>query len=291
LDKSTIIGFIGGFSLVIIAITSQGDIALFIDPASFLIVGGGVASTSMINYGLEDIKNSFIILKYALTTRQTDLRTDIEIMNMFSKKARREGMLKLENDVEHVNDAYLKNGLQLAIDGVSKESLESILNDQVLNLKSRYEKSVSLLYAMADYSPAFGMIGTVIGLILMLQNIADPEQLGKGLSVALLTTLYGTIFANMIFGPLAGKLKHISDIELSRMYMLKAGIMSMVNEENPRIMEKKMLSYVPPEQRAEFVRFYDEHKSGKKREDKIYENWIEIQEKPWQNLQIILETG
>lgn len=276
---------------MIIAITSQGDIALFIDPASFLIVGGGVAATSMINYGLEDIKNSFVILKYALTTGQTDLRTDIEIMNMFSKKARREGMLKLEDDVENVNDAYLKNGLQLAIDGVSKESLESILNDQVLNLKSRYEKSVSLLYAMADYSPAFGMIGTVIGLILMLQNIADPEQLGKGLSVALLTTLYGTIFANMIFGPLAGKLKHISDIELSRMYMLKAGIMSMVNEENPRIMEKKMLSYVPPEQRAEFVRFYDEHKNGQKREAKIYENWIEIQEKPWQNLQIILETG
>ena len=144
---------------------------------------------------------------------------------------------------------------------------------------------------MAEYSPAFGMIGTVIGLILMLQNIQDPESLGAGLAVALLTTLYGTIFANMIFMPLSGKLNHLGDQQLIRKQMFESAIISIIDEENPRIMENKMLNFVSPSERAEYMAYYEKETFDTKRENKLYANWKELQFKSWPNLKMHLETG
>ncbi|MDZ7772886.1 MAG: MotA/TolQ/ExbB proton channel family protein [Balneolaceae bacterium] len=291
MDKSTILGLVGGFALVIGAIVTQGDIGIFISFSAILIVGGGVVSSSVVNYSIEEVKSTFSLTLEYLKSRQCDLRTDIELMNMFARKARREGLLRLEEDVQHVDNNYLKNGMQLAIDGTDKNVLVTILDDQLESSRRNLNKSVSILYGMAEYSPAFGMIGTVIGLILMLQNIQDPEALGAGLAVALLTTLYGTIFANMIFTPLAGKLDYLGDKQLIRNEMFKSAIISIVDEENPRLMENKMLNYVSPSQRAEYRAYFDEQSFNKQREEKLYEHWINVQNNSWQDLQTVLETG
>lgn len=291
LDRSALTGFITGFALVIFAIASQGKLSTFLDFPSFLIVGGGVVATALINFGFESMGVAFSIVKEVLTETKHDLRTDIELMNMFARKVRREGLLMLEDDVQHINNHFLQNGFQLAIDGISKKSLENILEDQIKSQERRLDNSFTIMDSMANYSPAFGMIGTVIGLILMLQNISDPNSLSTGLAIALITTFYGAILANLIFTPLAGKISHIGEHEMSRYEMFKVAIMSIVNEENPRIMEKKMLSYVSPEDRAEYIKYYDSKGYSKKREEVLYANWTQQQNTKWQNLLKVLETG
>lgn len=144
---------------------------------------------------------------------------------------------------------------------------------------------------MAAYGPAFGMIGTIIGLVLMLQNISDPETLGAGMAVALLTTLYGSMFANMVLGPLAAKLEYLSEIDLNRKSMFRVGILAIVEGENPRIMEKKMLVHIDPHSRAEYVKHHEELKIIKQRDEKFYKLWIDQQDKEWENLKEILKTG
>lgn len=245
----------------------------------------------MINFGFDSVVVAFSIVKEVLTSKKHDLRTDIELMNMFARKVRREGLLRLEDDVQFIDNHFLKNGFQLAIDGVSKESLASILDDQIKSQERRLDNSFTIMDSMANYSPAFGMIGTVIGLILMLQNISDPNSLSMGLAIALITTFYGALLANLVFTPLAGKISHMSEHEMSRYEMFKVAIMSIVNEENPRIMEKKMLSYVSPEDRVEYTQFYDSKGYSKQREELLYENWTQHQNNTWQNLLKALETG
>lgn len=277
--------------MVIIAISLQGDLFLFLSTSSFVVVIGGVLSASFVNYSIKDVRNTFTLLVRTLSAKEHDLRTDIELMNMFARKARRSGLLRLEDDIHQVETDFLKNGLQLAVDGTEKDTLTTILRDQLESSRRNLNKSVDILMGMGGYSPAFGMIGTVIGLVLMLQNIEDPESLGGGLSVALLTTLYGTIFSNMVFKPLAGKLDHLGDRQIVRKQMFMSAIISIVDEENPRLMENKMLNYVSPEARSEYREYYQEQSFNKKREEKLYEIWTNYQTNPWQDLLTILETG
>jgi len=290
-DKSTVFGMISAFSLVIGSILFQGELGLFLSLSSFFIVTGGVISVTVVNFRFKDLVGAFNSLSENLKSSDVDLRTDIELMNMFARKARRNGMLALEDDIHNISDPFLKNGFLYILDGFKKETLISILNDQLASAERTREKSVGILSSMASYSPAFGMIGTVIGLILMLQNIEDPESLGVGLAIALLTTLYGTILANMIFIPLSGKLDHLSEKQLTRKKMYIAAIISIIEEENPRIMENKMLNYLLPEERAEYLAYYDKEKFDKQREEKLYEKWKIYQDEPWQNLIADLATG
>jgi len=284
-------GMLGGFALVFLAIVSQGDIMLFMSLSSLIIVGGGVFTSAVVNFSFEDVQRTFSLLMSTLTQSTTDLRTDIELMNMFVRKARREGVLSLEADIQNIDEPFLRAGLQYVLDGVNKDTLLKILDDQLSSAERSLKKSVGILSAMADYSPAFGMIGTVIGLILMLQNIQDPESLGAGLAVALLTTLYGTIFANMIFTPISGKLNHLGEKQIIRKEMFRSAIISLLEEENPRIMENKMLNFVTPEERAEYLAYYENQSFNKQREEKLYANWKEYQFISWQDLTGTLEAG
>jgi len=284
LDKSTIIGFTLGFSLVTLAIVLQGSLGMFISFSSVSIVAGGMIASTMINYSFENIKKSFFVVTEMIHTKSVDLRTDMELLKMFSRKVRTEGLLSLDDDIKFIEDHYLRNGLQLAVDGFKKESLDNILQDEIKSKKRTLNISVKVLDSMAEYGPAYGMIGTVIGMILMLQNITDPSSLGAGLSVALITTLYGSIFSNMILGPLAGKLEYLSKLDHNRKQMFRVGILSIVDEENPRIMEKKMLLYLDPKNRAEYLKFHEELSIGNDRDKKLYNQWIEYQDKKWKTL-------
>ncbi len=291
MDRSTVIGFFGGFALIYVAIALQGDLTLFLSSSSFLIVNGGLLAASIVNFSIGEVNNTFSLLFKILSAPEHDLRTDIELMNMFSRRARRDGLLRIENDIRDVESEFLRNGLQLAIDGTEKRTLITILQYQLESSRRNLNKSVDVLMSMAGYAPAFGMIGTIIGLVLMLQNIEDPSSLGAGLSVALLTTLYGTVFANMVFKPLAGKLDHLGDRQIVRKQMFMSSIISIVDEENPRLMENKMLNYVSPEERSEYRKYFQEKSFNKEREEKLYEIWSKYQSNPWQDLLKILETG
>lgn len=291
LDRSTIIGFILGFVLIVLAIVTQGSLLVFASLSSLLIVGGGIISATMVNYSFENIKDSFSAITSMMGAKAVDLRTDMELLSMFARRVRVEGILVLDSDIQHIEDSYLKNGLQLAVDGFKKESLDSILRDEIKSRERQVEISINVMYSMAEYAPAFGMIGTVIGMVLMLQNISDPQSLGAGLSVALLTTLYGTIIANMLLGPLAGKLDYLSELDINRKQMFRTGILSLVEGENPRIMEKKMLIHVDPQSRAEYLKYHEGIRISKERDEKFYKHWVEQQNKEWDDLKEILETG
>lgn len=291
LDRSTIIGFSIGIVLVFLAIVTQGSLLVFMSLSSALIIGGGIISATMVNYSFENIKDSFAAISSMMGAKEVDLRTDMELLSMFARRVRTEGILVLDSDIKHINDGYLKNGLQLAVDGFKKESLDSILRDEIKSRERQVEISINVMYSMAEYAPAFGMIGTVIGMILMLQNITDPESLGAGLSVALLTTLYGTMVANMLMGPLAGKLEYLSELDINRKQMFRTGIISIVEGENPRIMEKKMLIHVNPQSRAEYIKYHEGIRISKERDEKFYKLWIEQQNKEWDDLKRVLETG
>ena len=282
---------LGGFTLVILAILTQGNLMLFLSFSSILIVGGGVFCSAIVNFSINEVQETFSILMGTLTQSKSDLRTDIELMNMFVRKVRRDGILSLEQDIKNVDEPFLRTGMQYVLDGINKETMLKILDDQLKSAERLLNKGVNILSAMAEYSPAFGMIGTVIGLILMLQNIDDPESLGEGLAVALLTTLYGTMLANMIFNPIAGKLDHLGKKQLIRKEMFRSAIISLMDEENPRIMENKMLNFVTPNERSEYLAYYENQSFNKQREEKLYANWKEYQYISWQDLTGTLEAG
>ena len=291
LDRSTIIGLILGFSLIIGAIVLQGELGLFISVSSFIIVAGGIVAATMVNFSFENIKDSFTAISNLNAVQGVDLRTDMELMTMFARRVRNEGLLVLDGDIPLIKNTFLSNSMRLAVDGFKRESLDSILRDEIKSAERQSETSVNVMNAMATYAPAFGMIGTVIGMILMLQNIDDPASLGAGLSIALITTLYGTLFANMFLGPLAGKLEYLSEIDRNRKEMIRTGVISMVQGENPRIMEKKMLIYLEPSSRAKYTKYHEDLRISKERDEKFYKLWVEQQNKEWEDLKRILETG
>jgi len=293
LDRSTNIGLVSGFTLILLAIVLQGNLMVFLSISSFMIVVGGVLAATLVNYSYENIKYSFITIRRMMGAKSVDLRTDMELMRMFAKKVRTEGILTIDDEIDSIDNDFLQNGLQLAVDGYTKESLANILDDEIQSQERQLSISVKVLDSMSEYAPAFGMIGTLIGMILMLQNINDPESLGAGLAVALITTLYGTIFANMVLGPLAGKLAYLSKLDLNRKEMFRVGILSMVEEENPRIMENKMLIYLEPKSRAEYKKYHEKLSYGSDRIEQLYRKWPKYQNEKWQTLNenLEVETG
>jgi chemotaxis protein MotA len=293
LDRSTIIGFVSGFTLILLAIVLQGNLMVFVSVSSFLIVGGGIVAATMVNYSYENIQYSFKTIVRMMGAKSVDLRTDMELMRMFAKKVRKNGILVLDDELGSIENDFLKNGLQMAVDGYTKESLSNILDDEIQSQERQLAISVKVLDSMSEYAPAFGMIGTLIGMILMLQNIQDPESLGAGLAVALITTLYGTIFANLVLGPLAGKLEYLSKLDLNRKEMFRAAILSMVDEENPRVMENKMLIFLEPKQRAEYTKYHEKIPYGSDRVDRLYQKWPKYQNEEWEKLNenLEMETG
>lgn len=291
LDRSTIIGFVSGFVLILLAIVTQGNLLVFASFSSFLIVVGGIIASTMINYSYEHIQDSFVTISRMMGAKSVDLRTDMELMRMFAKKVRTEGLLSIDGEINNIDNDFLQNGLQLAVDGYNKESLENILADEIQSQERQLNISIKVLDSMSEYAPAYGMIGTLIGMILMLQNINDPESLGAGLAVALITTLYGSIFSNMILGPLAGKLEYLSKLDLNRKEMFRVAILSIVEEENPRMMENKMLIYVEPKQRAEYQKYHEKLSYGTDRHEQLFKKWHKYQNQEWETLNENLEKA
>lgn len=247
MDLATIIGLIFGVVLIGGAILMDGNGAIFYSLRSILIVLGGTFAGTMVSYSLGQLLKIPALVKIAFQTHQLNSDEIIELMVGFAEKARREGLLALEQDVMTIDDKFLQKGIQLVVDGTDPELLRNIMETKLTFLEERHGKGRSMMSTMGQLAPAFGMIGTLIGLIQMLSELDDPEKLGAGMAVALITTLYGALLANLFFIPLAGKLKERSEEEILIKEVIIEGVLSIQAGENPRIVDEKLKAFLAEE--------------------------------------------
>lgn len=246
MDIATLLGTISAFGLVILAIFMGGGVSLFISPPSLMIVVGGTLGATMINYPLRDVLGALKVVKNVFFTKPVPIGKVAGNFVTYAGKARREGILSLESEVQSMPDDFLKKGLQLSIDGTEPQFIQEILETEIDFLRERHQLGAEIFTTMGSFAPALGMIGTLIGLVQMLQSMDDPNSIGPAMAVALLTTFYGSVLANLVFMPIAGKLRTRSKEEVLIKEMIVQGVISLSRGDNPRLIEQKLLSFLAP---------------------------------------------
>ena len=249
MDISTIIGIFLGISLILAAIMTEGSLFTFWSLSSILVVVGGITAATLINYPLAQVISVMKVVRIAFKGEDKKPVQMILSLVSLAEKARREGLLALENESEQSDDEFLKKGIQLIVDGTDPELVRAILETEISMMEERHKLGAGIFSAMGASAPAFGMLGTLIGLILMLKKINDPSALGPGMALALITTFYGVVLANLIFLPIAGKLKLRSNEEIFVKEIVIEGVLSIQAGENPRIVAEKMKAYLHPKEK------------------------------------------
>ncbi|NLJ74415.1 MAG: motility protein A [Firmicutes bacterium] len=250
MDLATLLGITLGIGLLVGAILLEGDIRAYWSFSSVLIVFGGTFAATLINFSLKQVLSVFPLLRVAFLDEETDSVEVINTLVEFAESSRREGLLALEEKAQAIDEPFLQKGIQLVVDGTDAELVRNILEIELVFLEERHRLGQRIFEQMGALSPAFGMIGTLIGLIGMLSDLNDPDQIGIGMAVALITTLYGAVASNLIFLPIAGKLRIKSDEEILIKQVMIEGILSIQAGENPRIVEEKLKSFLSPLERA-----------------------------------------
>ena len=248
MDIATVVGIIA--ALVSLGIGIGANLGSMIDTNSIFIVVGGTIAALLIANPLPDVINMGGVYKNAIFNKPTVPTELIEKIVGFAETARREGILALEQAVEEGDDAFLSQGVRLAVDGTEPDLIMDILETELQFIEERHKSGQSMIAAMGDAAPAFGMIGTLIGLVIMLKNMDDPAAIGPGMAIALLTTMYGAIISNVLLGPIAKKLKTITEKELLAKRMIIEGIMAIQSGDNPRIVEHKLSVFLSPKFRS-----------------------------------------
>ncbi len=246
MDLSTVVGLVLGIGLILSAILMGGTIGTFVDIPSMLIVVGGTFAVVLVNFPLQWVLGVFGVVKNAFFTKPVSPLDTVSTLVSFAERARREGILALEGSMDEIDDEFIKSGLRLAVDGVEPELIKDILQTELAFIEDRHRNGQSILAYMGTASPALGMIGTLIGLVKMLQNLSDPNAIGPSMAIALLTTLYGALMANLAFIPLSGKLKTRTQEEILLKEVAIEGVMSIQSGDNPRILEQKLLAFLSP---------------------------------------------
>ena len=265
-DLGTLIGLLAGIGIIILGIISAGGkIAWFWNFNSILIVLGGTFAATMVNLPLKAVTNVFNILKNVFRAEDYNYTGIIEEVVKKATKARKDGLLALEADLSTMEDGFFKNGIELAINERDAKRLRTFLNLEMNNIQSRHIAGQELFLYMASYAPAFGMLGTVLGLIIMMMNFTSGgsdldlgadysvaerfSELLRGMGLALITTFYGVFMANMIFLPIGGKLKRRSENEMMLKNIVVEGIISIHAREHPILIREKLMTFVPSQYR------------------------------------------
>lgn len=247
MDIATIIGLVGSFGVLIGAILVGGSAVLFLDIPSIMIVFGGTIATAFIRFSMADVINSIKVALNTFFVKQS-VGTEViaEIVNL-ANIARKNGLIALEQ--QPINDPFLKKAIMYCVDGHEAEFIEGVLKKEVTLTVERHELGQGVFRGMGDASPAFGMIGTLVGLVQMLANMSDASAIGPAMAVALLTTLYGAVLANVAFIPLADKLALRSGEEERNRKLIIEGVLGILKGLNPRIMEEFLETFLPPKER------------------------------------------
>jgi chemotaxis protein MotA len=223
---------------------------IFIDPPSLVIVGAGTIFIPLIAYPASEYKSAiFGLLKKAFKQDSSKSEELLTLMRQMSTRARREGVLALEDVARTQDDEFLKRGIQMVVDGHDPEAIEDVLYSELDKIEERHKVGIGVFEYMGGASPALGMIGTLIGLVQMLQNMSDPSAIGPAMAVALLTTFYGSVIANVFCILVAEKLKRRSTLELAEKALIAQGLLSILSGESPRFLIDRLNVQLPPAER------------------------------------------
>lgn len=252
-DLASLIGLLACLGLVLFGMISGEDgvaaIGFFIDPASMFITFGGAFAASLMSVSMSDfiggLKSFTLIFKPVTVNVPEMIQQIIDLSNV----ARKEGLLSLEEAASNLEDPFMKKGLLLIVDGTDPELVRNILDTEIMSIDSRHKSKIGFWDTVASMGPAWGMIGTLIGLVIMLQHMSDPSTLGPSMAVALITTFYGSMLANWVCTPTANKLKTNNAIEIQAKEIMIEGLLSIQAGENPRVIEEKLKSFLAPNER------------------------------------------
>jgi len=252
MDLATLIGLIAAAGMLFWTLWngSEGSLGTFWNPSAAILVVGGSLFVVLMTQAMDKFMALFTVLKHSFFVRRRSVAKTIEQIIRLSEIARREGVLALENVLDEIDDEFLANGVVLMIDGTSAEEIGHILDAELEAMDARHNQGKGILETFGKYAPALGMIGTLIGLVAMLKNMDNPSNIGSGMAVALLTTMYGAIMANVIFLPLADKLTYRHEEEMLLRSVIVKGILSLQAGDNPRITQAKLSVFLPINRRS-----------------------------------------
>jgi len=251
MDIASIIGIVGGATVIVLGVaTSGGSLGGIIDiPSVFVTIGGSYACLFIVA-PLKQALGLFKCMGRAFKKFDNKEGDTVRILRDLSDSARREGLLALDDKLNDLEDKFMKDGLKLAVDGVESSVIQNIMENEMSQSESRHMSMINVVNQWAGFGPGFGMMGTVIGLIGMLNNLEDKSSLGPNMAVALITTLYGSMLANWLVGPFAQKLLAQNAAEMNAKAMVIEGVVSIQSGDNTRILVQKLLTYVEPKTRA-----------------------------------------
>ncbi len=249
MDLASWIGLFGGLGVVIFGAAMGGSLGGLIDIPSLFITGGGSYLCLYLTYPLSYVVGIFGVIGRVFKTYDYGEKTLVQKLVSFSEKARREGILALEEEIQDLDDEFMRNGLRFVVDGTDGEVIRTLMENELNQMEARHNTWITLINAWATLAPGFGMLGTVIGLIGMLSNLADKSSLGPNMAVALVTTLYGSMMQNWLFVPIGSKLGYQNNCEAKAREMVIEGVLSIQAGDNPRILAQKMLTYLTPKDR------------------------------------------
>ncbi|KPL25231.1 MAG: hypothetical protein AMJ75_01465 [Phycisphaerae bacterium SM1_79] len=251
MDIATIIGILLGFMVITTSIVAGGGWQIFIHLPSLALTVGGMLCATLIHFSLPQFLGIFSIIKKTIITKIPPQAELVQKMVNYAAISRRDGPLALEQEIEKTDDTFFAKGLQMLVDGQEADTIDELMSMEIQYLQDRHANGKKILEFMGAAAPAFGMIGTLIGLIQMLRSLESPESIGAGMAVALITTFYGALTANLIFIPLAGKLGNYSKAESTAMEMIVEGICSIARGDNPTAVREKIQIFVSQSRRKE----------------------------------------
>ncbi|GMT42640.1 MAG: flagellar motor protein MotP [bacterium] len=251
MDIATIFGIAGGLGLIAAAILMGGSgLGGFLDIPGIMIVGGGTVSAMLVMFPFATVKNSIIVAKKAIRGKPQNPVRMIGQMVDLSKKVRKEGALSLQNFKS--KDRFLNKAVALMVDGMDSGSIRGVLSSEISHIRERHQIGQTVFEQMGLLAPAFGMIGTLIGLVQMLKTLSDPSSIGPAMAVALLTTFYGAVFANLVAVPIAKKLELRSKEETEVLEIVMEGMVGIVRKENPSMIRDKLFAFLNPQAQTKF---------------------------------------
>ena len=251
MDFTVLGGIAAGIVFLLLAIIVSGfPVYIYLDLISvFITICGSIAALT-VSMPWSTTRNINKVFRIAMMKQKLNIDTLIPMLVSFSEKSRREGLLSLEDDIESIEDNFLKTGLQLVVDGTDPDVIKSILYNEMNQIEARHAGGIKFFQEWGKQAPAWGMIGTLFGLVGMLQSLGDPSSIGVGMAAALITTFYGAILANLIFNPIKSKLEDRHGNEMLTKEIVLEGILSIQTGDNPRIVEQKLLAFLDPKLRV-----------------------------------------
>lgn len=252
MDFATVLGLLLAWGALVGALLMEGgELRALINLPAALLVFGGTLGAGMMSYRMNQIMGLPGILRQAFQERTEDVADVIVLLVRLAERARREGLLVLEEEARRLDDAFLKKALQLAVDGTDPELVREILTTEIHFLQNRHKVGESIFTTLGGFAPTLGIIGTVMGLIHMLANLSDPGKMGPLIAGAFIATLYGVSSANLIFLPIGNKLRARSAEEVLMREVMVEGVLSIQAGDNPRIVEEKLKAFLAPRLRDE----------------------------------------